>query len=156
MRHVDAAAGGGEAQPELEVLVGAEPRVVAADREQRGKSLPLMLGAHKAFGGIAVHAARRPEGAVLRLSGQPVTTAEGCFAGFRGTGVDITDEYHREEETARLARYDSLTGLSNRHRMAHQIDATLTAFKAAQGEEDGASQVDPANANKNERQARES
>ncbi|MFO6429408.1 putative bifunctional diguanylate cyclase/phosphodiesterase [Erythrobacter sp. W302b] len=104
---------------------------IAADREQRGKSLPLMLGAHKAFGGIAVHAARRPEGAVLRLSGQPVTTAEGLFAGFRGTGVDITEEYHREEETARLARYDSLTGLSNRHRMAHQIESTLTAFKAA-------------------------
>ncbi|MFO6447535.1 putative bifunctional diguanylate cyclase/phosphodiesterase [Erythrobacter sp. NE805] len=103
----------------------------AADREGRGKSLPLMLGAHKAFTGLAVRAARKPEGAVLRLSGQPIATAEGAFAGFRGTGVDITEEYTREEETARLARYDSLTGLSNRHRMAHHIDATLTAFRAA-------------------------
>jgi len=104
---------------------------VAADREGRGKSLPLMLGTHKAFAGMAVRAARLPEGAVLRLSGQPVTSRDGRFAGFRGTGVDITDDYTREEETARLARYDSLTGLSNRHRMAHQLDATLTAFKAA-------------------------
>ncbi len=103
----------------------------AADREERGKSLSLMLGAHKAFAGMAVRAARRPEGTVLRLSGQPVTTANGRFAGFRGTGADISDEYYREEETARLARFDSLTGLSNRHRMAHQIEATLTAFKAA-------------------------
>ena len=36
------------------------------------------------------------------------------------------------------------------------IQGVMTAFKAAQGEEDGASQVDPANTNKNERQARES
>ncbi len=104
---------------------------VAADREGRGKSLPLMLGTHKAFSGLAVRAARRPDGAVLRLSGQPVTTEAGEFCGFRGTGVDITNEYTREEETARLARYDSLTGLSNRHRMAHLLETTLTAFKAA-------------------------
>ncbi len=103
----------------------------AADREERGKSLALMLGAHKAFAGMAVRAARRPDGAVLRLSGQPVTAANGQFSGFRGTGADISEDYFREEETARLARYDSLTGLSNRHRMAHQIDATLTAFRAA-------------------------
>lgn len=102
-----------------------------ADREERGKSLALMLGAHKSFSGMAVRAARRPEGTVLRLSGQPVTTSDGRFAGFRGTGADISDEYYREEETARLARFDSLTGLSNRHRMAHQIEATLTAFRAA-------------------------
>jgi diguanylate cyclase (GGDEF)-like protein len=103
----------------------------AADREGRGKSLSLMLGAHKGFAGMAVRAARNPDGAVLRLSGQPVTSADGRFLGFRGTGTDITEQYHREEETARLARFDSLTGLSNRHRMAYQIEATLTAFKAA-------------------------
>ena len=103
----------------------------AADREGRGKSLALMLGAHKAFARMAVRAARRPEGAVLRLSGQPLMDADGRFLGFRGTGADISDEFRREEETARLARYDSLTGLSNRHRMVHQIEAMLTAFAAA-------------------------
>ena len=36
------------------------------------------------------------------------------------------------------------------------IKGVMTAFKAARGGEDGASQVDPANTNKNERQARES
>ena len=101
------------------------------DREGRGKSLALMLGAHKAFSGLAVRAARRPDGVVLRLAGQPLFAADGRFTGFRGTGADITDEYHREEETERLARFDSLTGLSNRHRMAHHIDTTLTAFRAA-------------------------
>lgn len=103
----------------------------AAEREGRAKSLSLMLGAHKAFTGMAVRATRRPDSAVLRLAGQPVFGTGGRFAGFRGTGADISEEFHREEETARLARYDSLTGLSNRHRMAHQIDSTLTAFRAA-------------------------
>ena len=102
-----------------------------AEREGRAKSLSLMLGAHKAFSGLAVRAARRPDGPVLRLAGQPVFTGGDRFAGFRGTGADITEEFFREEETARLARFDSLTGLSNRHRMAHQIETTLTAFKAA-------------------------
>ncbi|KPF65351.1 putative bifunctional diguanylate cyclase/phosphodiesterase [Porphyrobacter sp. AAP60] len=103
----------------------------AADRDGRGKSLPLMLGAHKPFAGLSVRAARNPDGVVLRLAGQPAFSTNGRFTGFRGTGADITDEYRREEETERLARFDSLTGLSNRHRMAHQLDSMLTAFKAA-------------------------
>lgn len=117
----------------LEDLIGQPLATIfaAADREERGKSLALMLGAHKAFAGMAVRAARRSDGAVLRLSGQPVTTADGRFAGFRGTGADISEEFFREEETARLARFDSLTGLSNRHRMAQHIEATLTAFRTA-------------------------
>jgi len=117
----------------MDVLVGQPLTAIfmPATNEERGKSLPLMLGAHKAFSGMAVRAARRPQGPVLRLSGQPITGAGGKFLGFRGTGADITEEYVREEETARLARYDSLTGLSNRHRMASHIEATLTAFKAA-------------------------
>ena len=103
---------------------------VSAERDGRTKSLALMLGAHKAFSGFAVRAQKRPEGAVLRLSGQPCFDGD-TFAGFRGTGWDITEEYYREEETARLAKFDSLTGLANRHRMKQLIETTLTAFKAA-------------------------
>lgn len=104
---------------------------IAVDHEHRGKSLPLMLGARKAFTDMTVRCTHKPDGVVLRLSGQPVLSAEGDFTGFRGTGTDITAEFNREAETARLARFDSLTGLSNRHRMAHQLEAKLTAFKAA-------------------------
>ncbi|MFN3988945.1 MAG: putative bifunctional diguanylate cyclase/phosphodiesterase [Erythrobacter sp.] len=108
---------------------------VPADHDREAKPLALMLGAHKAFAGVAVRAAlssrRMQDGAVLRLAGQPIFSEDGSFRGFRGTGADITEEFRREEETARLAKYDSLTGLSNRHRMAHQIEVMLTAFKAA-------------------------
>ncbi len=104
---------------------------VPLEGEGRTKSLALMLGAHKAFSGFAVRASGNANSAVLRLSGQPTFSAGDKFAGFRGTGWDITEEYHREEETARLAKFDSLTGLSNRHRMTHLIQSTLTAFQAA-------------------------
>lgn len=104
---------------------------VPTDREGRGKSLALMLGAHKAFNGLAVEAVHLQGGAVLRFSGQPMFGEEGRFIGFRGTSADITEEFRREEETERLAKYDSLTGLSNRHRMAHKIENTLKAFQAA-------------------------
>lgn len=108
---------------------------VPADHDGQGKPLALMLGVHKGFSGLTVRAAHSagddPLQAVLRLTGQPIFDDDGSFAGFRGTGADISEEYRRDQETARLARYDALTGLSNRHRMTHQIDAMLTAFKAA-------------------------
>ncbi|NBC88878.1 MAG: EAL domain-containing protein [Alphaproteobacteria bacterium] len=102
-----------------------------AASDGRAKPLALRLGAHKAFSGLAVRAAARPDGTVLRLAGHPVCDASGSFAGFRGTGTDITEEWYREEETERLAKFDSLTGLANRHRMAHLIESTITAFRAA-------------------------
>ena len=104
---------------------------VSKDGDGRTKSLSLKMGARKSFSGFAVSPAKGNKDIVIRLSGRPSISANGVFEGFRGTGVDITEEYHREEETMRLARFDSLTGLSNRHRMAHSIETTLTAFKAA-------------------------
>ncbi|MEM7688350.1 MAG: EAL domain-containing protein [Pseudomonadota bacterium] len=103
-----------------------------ATNERSAKPLSLLLNTHKSFSGLAVQSARNPEGegAVLRLSGKPIMRGK-SFKGFRGTGTDVTDDYHREQETERLAQFDSLTGLSNRHRMAHLIETTLTAFKAA-------------------------
>ncbi|ALE16666.1 diguanylate cyclase /phosphodiesterase (GGDEF & EAL domains) with PAS /PAC sensor(s) [Altererythrobacter epoxidivorans] len=117
----------------MDRLVGhALPAVFGAlGGDGRTKSLALKLGARKSFTGIAVGLAQGESDVVINLSGRPVFDDEGRFEGFRGTGSDITEQYHREEETERLAKFDSLTGLSNRHRMAQMIDGTLTAFKAA-------------------------
>lgn len=97
----------------------------------RSKSLSLKMGARKPFSGFAVAPIKGNEKTVIRLAGRPAFSKTGQFNGFRGTGSDITEEFYREEETARLAKYDSLTGLFNRHRMAHSIETTLTAFRAA-------------------------
>lgn len=118
---------------EMDRLIGQPLSSVFLSKEGDGrtKSLSLKLGARKAFSGFVVSPAQGGEGLVIRLSGRPITSANGSFVGFRGTGTDISEEYHREEETMRLVKYDTLTGLANRHRMAHTIDSTLTAFKAA-------------------------
>ena len=118
---------------ELDDFVGKQLVNVFVSKEGdgRSKSLALKLGARKAFSGFAVAPERGESDVVIRLSGRPSYSPSGGFLGFRGTGSDITEEYHREEETARLARYDSLTGLSNRHRMSHTIETTLKAFRLA-------------------------
>lgn len=117
----------------LDELLGRPlPAIFAPiDGDFSTRSLSLKLSARKSFTGFAVRSVRRPESMVLRLAGQPIFDSGNTFLGFRGTGADITQEYHREAETQKLAKFDSLTGLSNRHRMAHQIETTLTAFKLA-------------------------
>jgi diguanylate cyclase (GGDEF)-like protein len=51
------------------------------------------------------------------LSGNPVFDERGRFLGFRGIGTDLTEQRRKEQEIARLARFDSLTGLPNRAMM---------------------------------------
>lgn len=118
---------------DLAELIGQPLNAVFVSKEGDGrtKSLALQLGARKSFSGFSVAPSRGQQEVVIRLSGRPAHSPSGGFIGFRGTGSDITEEYLREEETMRLAKFDSLTGLSNRHRMAHSIETTLTAFRAA-------------------------
>lgn len=97
-----------------------------------GRSLGLKLGTRKSFSGLAVQAETDGGKLVLRLSGRPLYDGAGDFLGFRGTAIDVTEEFVAEEEANRLAKYDSLTGLANRHRMEQRIDSTLHAFKSAE------------------------
>jgi diguanylate cyclase (GGDEF)-like protein len=65
------------------------------------------------------------------ISGQPKFDSDGRFLGYRGSAKDVTIEYQRKLQDSRLAEYDSLTGLSNRHRMSKRLESILTAYKAA-------------------------
>jgi diguanylate cyclase (GGDEF)-like protein len=65
------------------------------------------------------------------ISGHPKLDADGNFLGYRGSAKDITLEYRRKLEDSRLAEYDSLTGLANRHRMSRRLDSILSAYKSA-------------------------
>lgn len=101
--------------------------------EGDGRSLGLKLGTRKSFANLVVETTGTDpsQRLVLRLSGRPQLDAEGNFLGFRGAALDMTEEHRSEEEASRLAQYDSLTGLANRHRMTQRIDATLAAFRAS-------------------------
>ena len=65
------------------------------------------------------------------ISGHPKLDGNGNFLGYRGSAKDVTVEYERALVDSRLAEYDSLTGLANRHRMTRKLDTTLAAFKEA-------------------------
>ena len=65
------------------------------------------------------------------IAAHPKFDDAGEFQGYRGNAKDVTIEYQRKLEDSRLAEFDSLTGLANRHRMDSQLNGILGAFKAA-------------------------
>ena len=65
------------------------------------------------------------------ISGHPKFDKSGNFQGYRGSAKDITVEYERKLVDSRLAEYDSLTGLANRHRMDKRLEGILAAYKTA-------------------------
>jgi diguanylate cyclase (GGDEF)-like protein len=65
------------------------------------------------------------------ISGHPKFDQAGAFQGYRGSAKDISVEYQRQLVDSRLAEFDSLTGLANRHRIDKKLESTLAAYKAA-------------------------
>lgn len=106
--------------------------LVPVDGDGDGRSLGLRLNTRKSFANLTVQAGDEQNDIVLRLSGRPLHDDDTNFIGFRGSAVDVTLDFRSEEEANRLAKFDSLTGLANRHRMEQRIDSTLHAFKSAQ------------------------
>lgn len=65
------------------------------------------------------------------LFGRPQFDSGRNFVGYRGNGKDITEARRSRQDASRMAMYDSLTGLANRHRMGTRLDSILTAYKTA-------------------------
>ncbi|MFM5955335.1 MAG: putative bifunctional diguanylate cyclase/phosphodiesterase [Novosphingobium sp.] len=99
------------------------------DRVER--TLPLILSARKTFAELNVRAALEGKELWWSISGRPQFSGDGSFLGYRGNGTDITAQRQSQKDASRLAEYDSLTGLANRHRMGKRLGATLTAYQAA-------------------------
>ena len=95
------------------------------------RTLPLILSARKTFSDLNVRAALDSDEVWWSISGRPQFAKDGSFEGYRGNGNDVTVQRRSNKDASRLAQYDSLTGLANRHRMGKRLDATLTAYQAA-------------------------
>lgn len=65
------------------------------------------------------------------LSAKPLFDDKGRPAGWRGVGSDITSTRQARDELARLANFDALTGLANRHRFSAELERLRLA---AEGE----------------------
>ncbi|MFN7056742.1 putative bifunctional diguanylate cyclase/phosphodiesterase [Hyphomonas sp.] len=72
------------------------------------------LAAHAAFRDLAVRTTdENGAGCWWSVTGKPVFE-NGLFQGFRGVAADITESKEIEDRIARMAHFDSLTGLANR------------------------------------------
>jgi diguanylate cyclase (GGDEF)-like protein len=93
------------------------------------RTLPFILLKQSKFDELPLQAAALENERWWAVSGQPQFDSAGNFSGYRGSGTDITAQRRTNEDTSRMATYDSLTGLLNRHRMSKILETTLTAFK---------------------------
>ncbi|TAK93752.1 MAG: EAL domain-containing protein [Aquabacterium sp.] len=55
------------------------------------------------------------------LTAKPLLDEAGRSAGWRGVGSDVTHTRRTRDELARLANFDALTGLANRHRFSSEL-----------------------------------
>ena len=94
---------------------GAAPRIIAA------------FGSQHAFRDIVVPITIAGHARWLSVSGRPVTTADGEFAGYQGLAIDVTQARENEARIAFLALNDSLTGLPNRASFDRRLDGYCRA-----------------------------
>ncbi len=95
------------------------------------RTLSFHLNARSGFTELAVRAALEDE-RWWSISGRPAYDEYNNFMGFRGSGTDLTEKRRSQEKATRLARYDSLTGLSNRFQMSQTLEKLLNAPNMAQ------------------------
>lgn len=95
------------------------------------RTLPLIFSTKKTFSDLQVRAAHSETEVWWSISGRPQFSSDGTFLGYHGNGTDITATRQNHRDASRLAQYDSLTGLANRHRMDKRLSATLTAYQSA-------------------------
>ncbi len=56
------------------------------------------------------------------MTAKPLFDEHGRSAGWRGVGADITQARRSRDELARMANFDALTGLANRHRFSAELN----------------------------------
>ncbi|HYD24037.1 MAG TPA: EAL domain-containing protein [Croceibacterium sp.] len=112
--------------------LGKMVETVPSEGEERtDRPLSFLLSARNKFADLTVRIETGKGEMFWSLTGIPHFNEKDDFLGYRGSAKDITSVYERQRDASRLAQFDSLTGLANRHRMTKRLTATLTAFKAA-------------------------
>jgi diguanylate cyclase (GGDEF)-like protein/PAS domain S-box-containing protein len=90
----------------------------------RGK-LAFLLAKQCAFEKVTVRVISGDE-RCWSVSGRPQFDSAGRFTGFRGSGLDITEQRKSSHHAFQLAKYDALTGLPNRLSMSASLAEALS------------------------------
>ena len=101
------------------------------DEHGRQRPLPFLLRARNSINSLPVKVATKKD-IWWEISGRPQFCEKGEFTGFRGSAKDISAQRQGQIDVNRMAQYDALTGLANRHRMETRMAKLLTASKASQ------------------------
>ena len=99
---------------------------------ERQRTLPFLLTKQSKFDKLPLRSAFEGDDRWWAISGRPQFDGSGRFAGYRGSGTDITAQRRSAEDASRLALYDSLTGLANRFHISKKLDTTLATFAPQQ------------------------
>ncbi len=83
------------------------------------------LKRRESFSNLFVQVAIKGEHRWWEISGTPKIDENGVFDGFRGVGSDVTEQRESTEKIARLARYDTLTGLPNRMMLTESLGEAM-------------------------------
>src|SRR6185369_6705476 len=101
-------------------LIGAPFHTLFAlerdESEDSARTLPLIFSANKSFSELPVRAAQGTGEIAWTITARPQFDGQRRFLGYRGNGVEATERLRSHRAASRLAMYDSLTGLANRHR----------------------------------------
>ncbi|HEU4652145.1 MAG TPA: diguanylate cyclase, partial [Croceibacterium sp.] len=112
-------------------LVGLVESASDEGEERTERPLSFLLSARNRFTDFTVRVETVDGEMFWSLTGKPSFDANERFQGYRGSAKDISANVERQRDASRLAQFDSLTGLANRHRMATRLATNLTAFRAA-------------------------
>ncbi|NCP12329.1 MAG: EAL domain-containing protein [Sphingomonadales bacterium] len=95
------------------------------DGGREGRTLGFHLSLRSPFNDLSLKALVDEE-RWWAVSGSPIVDDLGNFTGFRGSGTDLTEMKRSEHTVNQLARYDPLTGLSNRLDINQALTRALT------------------------------
>ena len=98
------------------------------DNEFRSeRPLVFLLKARNSISQLTVRISGTEKENWWEISGKPQFDEQGNFTGYRGSAKDVTATRESMRDAARMAQYDELTGLANRHRMKRRLAAQLEA-----------------------------
>ncbi len=99
------------------------------DPDRAERPLAFLLSARNSISQLHVRLATEKQVVWWEIAGKPQFDSRQRFTGYRGSAKDITASRETQLDAERLAQYDSLTGLANRHRMTKRLSATLKAYR---------------------------
>ncbi|MEP2235087.1 MAG: EAL domain-containing protein [Alteripontixanthobacter sp.] len=105
--------------------------VQSIEGEDSSRPLNFLLGSRAPIRDLTTRLGEEGAERLWRISGKPQFDTETEFTGYVGSILDVTKSHKEFQAASRLAEYDNLTGLANRHRMERRLDQTLKKLKAA-------------------------